>query len=180
MCASLNASSTQAGNQSSGPEQNKIVPCLWFDGQAEEVARFYVSLFHDSAIESVSYYGDSTASATMKKGTVLVVWFHLAGQRFMALNGGSNYKISPAVSFVINCDTQAEIDDFWEKLTADGGAPVQCGWLTDKFGVSWQVVPSSLTGMFNNGSPEQIDRMMAEVVKMVKLDKDTLEKAFAG
>lgn len=153
-----------------------IAPCLWFDSNAEEAAKFYVSVFKNSKIHTVTYYGDGMHRP---KGTVLTVLFTINGQDFMALNGGPTFALNEAVSFMVNCDTQAEIDDYWAKLTADGGKEVQCGWLKDKFGLSWQIVPSSLPKLLG-GDQARTDRVMAEVMKMVKLDIATMEKAAAG
>ncbi len=153
-----------------------IAPCIWFDKNAEEAVNFYVSVFKNSKIRTVSHYGDGMH---MPKGTVLAILFTINGQDFMALNGGPGVPHSDAVSFMVNCDTQAEIDDYWAKLTADGGEEVQCGWLKDKFGLSWQIAPASLPKLLG-GDQAQTDRVMAEVVKMVKLDIATMEKAAAG
>ena len=127
-----------------------ITPCLWFDTQALDAAKFYVSVFKNSKLGQVSHYGDG---APLPKGTVLTVTFELDGQEFMGLNGGPVFKFTEAVSFVVNCETQAEIDDYWEKLTADGGKEVQCGWLKDKFGLSWQIVPRVLGKMMADKDP---------------------------
>jgi two-component system sensor histidine kinase QseC len=154
----------------------QITPCLWFDDNAEEAARFYVTVFKNAKINTVTYYGDGMP---MPKGTVLTVTFTINGQDFMALNGGPAFTLDEAVSFMINCDSQAEIDDYWTKLTADGGKPVQCGWLKDKFGLSWQIVPSILPKLLD-GDQARTDRVMAAVMQMVKLDIATMEKAAAG
>jgi predicted 3-demethylubiquinone-9 3-methyltransferase (glyoxalase superfamily) len=154
----------------------QITPCLWFDDNAEEAARFYVTVFKNAKINAVTYYGDGMP---MPKGTVLTVTFTINGQDFMALNGGPAFTLNEAVSFMINCDSQAEIDDYWTKLTADGGKPVQCGWLKDKFGLSWQIVPSILPKLLG-GDQARTDRVMAAVMQMVKLDIAAMEKAAAG
>lgn len=154
----------------------KITPCLWFDNNAEDAVRFYVSVFKNAKIDTITHYGDGMH---MPKGTVLTVTFTLDGQDFMALNGGPTFALNEAVSFMINCDSQAEIDDYWAKLTADGGKEVQCGWLKDKFGMSWQIVPSILPKLLS-GDQARIDRVMAAVMKMIKLDIATMEKAAAG
>lgn len=147
----------------------KIKPFLWFDTQAEEAAKFYVSIFKDSRIEEVARYPKGTPG---KEGSVMTVAFTLAGQPFTALNGGPEFTFNPAVSFVVECDDQAEIDEYWAKLTA-GGKEVQCGWLADKYGLSWQIVPKEL--------PELIavdpDAVMGELMKMVKLDIAALRAA---
>jgi len=154
----------------------QITPCLWFNDNAEEAARFYVSVFKNAKIDTITHYGDGMP---MPKGTVLTVTFTINGQDFMALNGGPTFTLNEAVSFMINCDSQMEIDDYWTKLTADGGKPVQCGWLKDKFGLSWQIVPSILPKLLG-GDQAQTDRVMAAVVQMVKFDIAAMEKAAAG
>jgi predicted 3-demethylubiquinone-9 3-methyltransferase (glyoxalase superfamily) len=154
-----------------------IAPCLWFDGKAEEAARFYVSVFPNARIDTVSHYGEGMP---LPAGTVLLVEFMLNGQRFQALNGTPAFPFSPAVSFSVPCADQAEVDHYWAALTADGGAPGQCGWLTDRFGVAWQVVPEALGRMEAEGRPEQVGRMMAALMRMSKLDVAALEAAFAG
>jgi predicted 3-demethylubiquinone-9 3-methyltransferase (glyoxalase superfamily) len=151
----------------------KIHPCLWFDTNAEEAANFYVSIFKNSKITSISHYGEG---GPLPKGTVLVVNFNLNGHDFMALNGGPMFQFSPAVSFIVNCDTQAEIDHYWEKLT-EGGKEENCGWLVDKYGVSWQIVPSVLGKLMSSGDPEKSQRVMNALLKMIKLDIKTLEEA---
>lgn len=154
-----------------------IKPCLWFDGTAEQAALFYVSLFPNSAIGTVSRYGDGMP---FPKGTVLMVEFTLDGQPFQALNGGPHYALSPAISFSVPCADQAQVDRYWDALTADGGAAGRCGWLKDRFGVSWQIVPAALGRMQEAGSPEQVGRMMRALMGMSKLDVAALESAFAG
>lgn len=154
-----------------------IIPCLWFDTNALEAAQFYVSIFRNSKLGKVSYYD---AGAPLPKGTVLTVTFELDGQKFMALNGGPVYKFTEAVSFMINCDSQAEIDEYWAKLTADGGQPVQCGWLKDKFGLSWQIVPRAIAEWLSDKDPARTARVMAELMKMIKLDIKELEAAYNG
>jgi len=143
----------------------KIRPCLWFDGKAEEAARFYGTIFEDSKIIS---------------SNPLVTFFTLQGQEFMGLNGGPKFPFTEAVSFMVSCDTQAELDDKWDKLIAGGGRPVECGWLTDKYGLSWQIVPSALERLLMGGGKEQNDRVMAAVMKMQKLDIAALEAAARG
>ena len=149
---------------------------LWFDGQAEEAARFYVSIFKNSSIRTVTRYGDEPPG---RKGQVMTVDFELDGQNYTALNGGPQFKFTEAISLVINCDTQEEIDYYWEKLTADGGEEVQCGWLRDKYGLSWQVVPAKFFTEWSK-DPAGLERVMHEVMQMVKLDLATMEKAFEG
>jgi predicted 3-demethylubiquinone-9 3-methyltransferase (glyoxalase superfamily) len=155
--------------------KQKITPFLWFDGKAEAAAKFYTGIFKHSKIESVSRY---PKGSPYPAGTVMTVVFRIAGQRFIALNGGSEFKFNEAVSFVVNCATQKEIDYFWKRLAA-GGKEVQCGWLTDKFGLSWQIVPSVMDELFS-GDAEQSQRVMAAMLKMVKLDIAALKKAYKG
>jgi predicted 3-demethylubiquinone-9 3-methyltransferase (glyoxalase superfamily) len=151
----------------------KITPFLWFDNQAEEAANFYVSVFRNSKLGRVARYGDAGPGP---KGSVMVAEFELDGQKFVALNGGPHYKITPAVSFVINCKDQAEVDYYWDKLTSDG-QPVQCGWLTDRFGVSWQVVPTVLTQLMTDPDAAKAKRVTEAMLKMIKLDIATLQDA---
>jgi predicted 3-demethylubiquinone-9 3-methyltransferase (glyoxalase superfamily) len=153
-----------------------ITPCLWFDTQALEAAEFYVSIFKNSRLGKVSYYGEG---APLAKGTVLTVTFQLNGQEFMALNGGPVFQFNEAMSLVVNCETQDEIDEYWQKLTA-GGQEVQCGWLKDKFGLSWQIVPTALGKMLTDKDPAKSNRMMQVLMQMVKLDIRRLEQAFRG
>lgn len=149
----------------------KITPCLWFDTNAAEAAKFYTSVFPNSRILSTSYY---TENMHMPRGTVLTVEFEMFGQRFTALNGGPEFKFSEAVSFMVHCDTQAEIDEYWEKLTAGGGAPVQCGWLRDRFGLSWQIVPREAADFVHGPRSAQV---MQALMQMVKLDIAKLKAA---
>jgi predicted 3-demethylubiquinone-9 3-methyltransferase (glyoxalase superfamily) len=155
------------------PSVQKITPCLWFDRNAEEAANHYVSIFNNSRIVSTSRYGDA---GPLPKGTVLIVVFELEGQRFMALNGGPLFKFSEAISMTVACDTQDEIDMFWEKLSA-GGEKGRCGWLKDKFGLSWQVVPSMLSELLGGGNAARSNRVMSAVMRMNKLDIATLRQA---
>ena len=154
----------------------RITPFLWFDNQAEAAANFYCSVFKNSKVKEKTHYTGEEPSA--KKGEVMTVSFELDGQEFVALNGGPRFKFTEAVSFVVNCDTQEEIDYYWEKLTADGGEEVQCGWLTDKYGLSWQVVPAKFGEWARN--PAGFERVMHVVMPMKKLDLATLQKAFDG
>ncbi len=154
-----------------------ITSCLWFDTQALDAANSYVSVFKNSKLPMISYYGDG---GPLPKGTVLTVNFTLDGQEFMGLNGGPIFKFTEAVSFVINCESQAEIDDYWEKLTAHGGQEVQCGWLKDKFGLSWQIVPKVLGTMMSDKDPAKTSRVMGEVMKMIKPNIQALEAAYHG
>ena len=148
---------------------------MWFDGQAEEAAKFYVSVFKNSKIKQITHYtGEELAE---RKGQVMTVDFVLDGEEFVALNGGPQFKFTEAVSFVINCDTQEEIDFYWEKLTADGGEEVQCGWLADKYGLSWQVVPTKFFEEWVKDAAG-LERVMHELMQMKKLDLATLQKAF--
>ena len=151
----------------------KITPFLWFDSQAEEAANYYVSVFRNSKIRRTARYGDAGPGP---KGSVMTVEFELDGNEFVALNGGPHYTITPAVSFVVNCKDQADVDYYWDKLTA-GGMPVQCGWLTDKFGVSWQVVPTRLSELLVDPDKAKAQRVMSAMMKMIKLDVPTLEQA---
>jgi predicted 3-demethylubiquinone-9 3-methyltransferase (glyoxalase superfamily) len=159
----------------------KLTTCLWFDGNAEEAARFYVSVFKNAKLGRISHYPNEGQDVHQQpEGKVLVVEFEIEGQKFIGLNGGPQFKLSEAVSFVVNCDTQAEIDHYWEKLTADGGQPSQCGWLKDKFGLSWQVTPSKIGDWITTADKKKSARVFAEVMKMGKLDLATLEQAFAA
>lgn len=157
---------------------SKISPCLWFDGRAEEAARFYVSLLPDSRIDAVIKSSIDTPGG--KAGSVVIVEFTLAGQTYLALNGGPKFQFNEAISFVVNCVDQAELDRLWEALIADGGKPIQCGWLKDKFGVAWQIVPEVLPRLAKDKDPVKVARVMAAMMKMVKLDIAGLERAYAG
>ena len=148
----------------------KITPFLWFDTQAEEAMNLYASIFKDSKILSIN----------RAQGRVMSVLFELEGQQFMALNAGPMYKFSEAVSFFVGCETQAEIDELWAKLTADGGAPGRCGWLKDKFGLSWQVVPTALTRMLGDKDAAKSGRVVNVMMQMDKLDLARLQKAYDG
>jgi predicted 3-demethylubiquinone-9 3-methyltransferase (glyoxalase superfamily) len=152
----------------------KITPFLWFDGKAEEAVNFYVSVFKNSKTLSVSRYGDAGPGP---KGTVMTVAFELDGQQFVALNGGPHFTFSPAISFVVSCETQEEVDHFWEKLS-EGGKEVQCGWLEDKYGVSWQVVPRILLELLQDKNSEKTQRVLKAMMKMVKLDIKGLQRAY--
>ncbi|PYN39289.1 MAG: hypothetical protein DME00_36920, partial [Candidatus Rokuibacteriota bacterium] len=147
----------------------KITPFLWFDNQAEEAVNFYTSIFENSKIGSAARYDEEGSKAAGRpKGSVMTVAFQLAGQDFVALNGGPVFKFSEAVSFVVNCESQKEVDHFWEKLSA-GGEEVQCGWLKDKFGLSWQVVPTVLSEMLQDKDAQKAKRVMAAMLKMKKI-----------
>ena len=152
----------------------RITPFLWFDNQAEEAARFYVSVFTNSRLSGVSRYGDAGPGP---KGSVMVVPFELDGQQFIALNGGPQFKFTEAVSFVVNCKTQEEIDYFWEKLS-EGGSKVQCGWLKDKYGLSWQVVPTILGELMQDKDPAKTNRVMKAILQMKKIDIAELKRAY--
>ena len=154
----------------------KITPFLWFNGQAEEAMQFYTSVFPDARVGSVTRYGDAGPGP---KGSVMSCTFELEGQEFFALNGGPMFQFSPAISFFVKCATQGEVDALWEKLGA-GGRVQQCGWLQDKFGVSWQIVPTVLGKMLQDKDPVKSKRVMEAMMKMVKLDIAGLERAYAG
>ena len=154
----------------------RITPCLWFDGDAEEAANLYVSIFKNAKITEISRYGDA---GPLPKGTVLTVAFELDGQPFTALNGGPQYKFTEAVSFQIYCDTQEEVDHYWDKLVA-GGSEQPCGWLKDKFGVSWQVVPNRLIELIQSSDAAKSQRVMEAMFKMKKIDIATIEAAARG
>lgn len=156
----------------------KITPFLWFDSNAEEAAKFYVSLFENSKILSVTHYSEAMAEAAGRpKGSVMTVEFELEGQRFMAINGGPVFKFSEAISFMVSCDTQAEIDRLWEKLS-EGGEPNVCGWLKDKYGLSWQITPTILIELMEKGDPVRSERMMKAMLQMTKLDIAALKRAY--
>jgi predicted 3-demethylubiquinone-9 3-methyltransferase (glyoxalase superfamily) len=154
-----------------------ITPMLWFDNQAEEAANFYVSVFKNSKVKEITHYAGEEFPE--KKGQVMTVSFELDGQEFTALNGGPDFKFTEAVSFVINCDTQEEIDYYWEKLTACGGKEVECGWVADKYGLSWQITPAKFFTEWVK-DPAGLQRVTHEVWQMKKLDLAKLQKAFAG
>lgn len=154
-----------------------IAPCLWFNMQAEDAVNFYVSVFPNSRILETSRY---PAGGHMPEGTALTIDFELNGQRMQALNGGPEFTFSEAISLTIACESQAEVDDLWSKLTADGGEESQCGWLKDKFGLSWQVVPQRLNEMMATKDPAAFKRLYDAIMPMQKLDLAALERAFAG
>jgi predicted 3-demethylubiquinone-9 3-methyltransferase (glyoxalase superfamily) len=153
---------------------HKISPFLWFDKEAEEAAKYYVSIFKNSKMGPVTRYSKGTP---MPEGTVMTANFVIEGQDFTALNGGPQFKFTEAVSFVVTCETQAEIDYYWDKLTADGGQPSQCGWLKDKFGLSWQIVPAGIGAIFANPDRAKAERATAAMMKMTKLDIEKLRNA---
>ena len=152
----------------------KITPFLWFDNNAEEAVNFYVSIFRNSRIISVSRYPEGSPGPA---GTVMTATFQLEGQEFMALNGGPQFKFTEAVSFMVNCETQEEVDHYWEKL-GEGGHPSQCGWLKDKFGLSWQIVPVQLGEMMSDKDPQKVQRVMQAMLKMIKIDIAGLKRAY--
>ncbi len=152
----------------------KITPFLWFDNQVEEAMNFYVSIFDNSKIIGVTRYGDAGPGP---KGTVLTGAFVLDGQEFTALNGGPHFKFTEAISLVVNCETQQEIDEKWQKLS-EGGEKGQCGWLKDKYGLSWQVVPPVLIEMLQDKDPEKSNRVMEAMLKMTKIEIETLRRAY--
>ena len=155
----------------------KITTCLWFNNQAEEAVNFYTSIFKNSKIGSTSRYDKASAEVSgQPEGSVLVITFELDGREFMALNGGPLFKFTEAVSLVINCESQQEVDYFWEKLT-EGGEESQCGWLKDKFGLSWQVTPIRLNELLEDKDPKKAERVMKAMLQMKKLDVPTLEAA---
>jgi predicted 3-demethylubiquinone-9 3-methyltransferase (glyoxalase superfamily) len=155
---------------------SKISPCLWFDGEAEEAANFYVSMLPESHIEDVHRASVDTPAG--KAGSVLVVRFTLAGQKYLALNGGVRFEYTPAISFVIDCANQGEVDRLWEGLSANGGSPGQCGWLKDRFGVSWQIVPTMLPELLAGSDRAGARRAMQAMLQMRKLDIAALQKAY--
>lgn len=152
----------------------KINPFLWFDNQAEEAARFYTSIFKDSKITAITRYGEAGPGPS---GSVLTVAFEIEGQKFVALNGGRQAQFTDAISFVVNCTTQQEVDEYWKKLT-EGGEEIQCGWLKDKYGVSWQIVPTVLFEMLQDKDAERTQRVMRAMFPMKKLDIAALEAAY--
>jgi predicted 3-demethylubiquinone-9 3-methyltransferase (glyoxalase superfamily) len=155
----------------------KITPFLWFDNQAEEAANFYVSIFKNSKILNVARYGDSGPGP---KGAVMMVTFQLEGQQFMALNGGPTYHFTEAISLFVNCETQQEVDDLWNKLTADGGKEIQCGWLKDKYGLAWQIIPAVLMKLMSDPDRVKADRVFQAMLRMTKIDIRKLQEAYDG
>ena len=156
----------------------KITPFLWFDNKAEEAVNFYVSVFKNSKITGITRYGDAGSEvAGRPKGTVMTIAFQLEGQEFVALNGGPVFTFSPAISFVVNCETQEEVDNLWEKLS-EGGEIEQCGWLRDKYGVSWQIVPTILGEMLQDKDAEKSERVMKAMLQMKKIDIKGLRQAY--
>ncbi|HEV8138449.1 MAG TPA: VOC family protein [Pyrinomonadaceae bacterium] len=154
--------------------EQRITPMLWFDNQAEEAANYYVSIFKNSKVTNVSRYGDTGPGP---KGSVMVAEFELDGQKFTALNGGPRFKFTEAISLVVNCENQEEVDYYWEKLSGDGGQEVVCGWLKDKYGLSWQIVPVKVFELLSD--PATSDRVMAAVMEMKKIELSKIEQAAA-
>jgi len=153
----------------------KITPFLWYDGNAEEAANFYISIFKNSKMGKISRYGDAGPGP---KGSVMSVTFQIEGQEFFALNGGPHFKFTPAISFFVNCETQQEVDDLWEKLST-GGRTDRCGWLQDKFGVSWQIIPTVLGQLLGDKDPQRAKRAMQAMLQMTKIDINKLQQAAA-
>src|SRR4026208_1500600 len=157
----------------------KITPFLWFDNQAEEAAKFYASVFENSKVGRILRYDEaSSKGAGRPVGSVLTIEFEIEGQKFTALNGGPQFKFNESISFVVNCETQDEVDYFWEKLTADGGQESACGWLKDKFGLSWQITPTVLIDMLNDSDQEKSGRVMQAMLQMQKIDIKALKDAY--
>ena len=151
----------------------KITPFLWFDGNAEEATNFYLSIFTNSKLLGVNRYGDAGPGP---KGSVMIATFEINGQEFLALNGGPQFKFSPAISFVVNCENQQEVDHLWEKLS-DGGEKRQCGWLQDRYGISWQIVPTAFRELMRDKDPQKTNRVMQAMMKMTKFDIAALQRA---
>jgi predicted 3-demethylubiquinone-9 3-methyltransferase (glyoxalase superfamily) len=158
------------------PIKQRITPFLWFDGQAEEAANFYVSIFPNSKVSATSRYGEAGPGP---KGSVMTIAFDLDGLSFTALNGGPMFKFTEAISLVVHCETQAEVDHYWDKLSA-GGQQVQCGWLKDKYGLSWQIVPNALIELVQDKDPAKSQRVMAAMMQMKKIDIAGLRAAYAA
>ena len=159
----------------------KITPFLWFDDQAEDAVNFYTSLFKNSKIVRILRYTEEAAEKSGRPvGSVLTIEFEIEGQKFVALNGGPLFKFNESISFVVNCETQEEVDYFWGKLTADGGEESQCGWLKDKFGLSWQVTPTVLIDMLHDKDPEKAERVMKAMLQMQKIEIPKLKAAYGG
>ena len=154
----------------------KITPFLWFDGKAEEAMNFYISIFKNSKVGRVTRYGEAGPGP---KGTVMSATFQLEGQEFMALNGGPQFTFTPAISFFVNCETQQEVDELWEKLI-EGGKKDRCGWLKDKYGLSWQIIPSALGKMLGDKDPEKSKRVMEAMLQMDKIEIKGLQEAYKG
>jgi predicted 3-demethylubiquinone-9 3-methyltransferase (glyoxalase superfamily) len=161
----------------------KITPFLWFKDNAEEAAKFYTSIFKNSKVGRILRYSEEVAKVSQSgqpAGSVLTIEFEIEGQKFVALNGGPEFKFNESISFVVNCETQKEVDYFWEKLTADGGEESQCGWLRDKFGVSWQVTPTALIDMLHDKDTKKSEGVMKAMLQMQKIDIEKLKAAYRG
>ena len=159
----------------------KITPFLWFDDHAEEAVKFYTSIFSNSKIGRIFRYTEEAAEKTGRPvGSVLTIEFEIEGQKFVALNGGPQFKFNESVSFVVNCETQDEVNYFWDKLTADGGEESACGWLKDRFGVSWQVTPTVLIDMLHDKDSQKSERVMHAMLQMQRIDIKTLKEAYAA
>jgi predicted 3-demethylubiquinone-9 3-methyltransferase (glyoxalase superfamily) len=161
----------------------KITPFLWFNDNAEAAVKFYTSIFKNSKVGRILRYSEEVAKVSqsgMPAGSVLTIEFEIEGQKFVALNGGPEFKFNESISFVVNCETQKEVDYFWEKLTADGGEESQCGWLRDKFGVSWQVTPTLLIDMLHDKDSAKAERVMKAMLQMQKIDIEKLNAAYRG
>jgi predicted 3-demethylubiquinone-9 3-methyltransferase (glyoxalase superfamily) len=156
--------------------KQKITPFLWFDGKAEEAAKFYTSIFKNSNIGHIARYGEAGPGP---KGSVMTVTFEILGQEFVGLNGGPQFTFSPAISFFVSCDTQEEVDELWDKLSR-GGEKMNCGWLKDKYGVSWQIIPRELGGLLHDANAEKSQRAMRAMLKMHKIDISQIRRAFEG
>lgn len=173
---SISQSTQQSRETGTAPAQ-KITPFLWFDKEAEEAAKFYVSIFKNSKLLGVSRYGEAGPG---DPGSVMTANFQIEGQEFTALNAGPAFRFSEAISFVIHCKSQEEVDYYWEKLTADGGQESDCGWVKDKFGLSWQVTPDRLMELIQDPDPEKSQRAMKAMMQMKKIDIGEIERAAAG
>jgi predicted 3-demethylubiquinone-9 3-methyltransferase (glyoxalase superfamily) len=161
----------------------KITPFLWFNDNAEQAVKFYTFIFKNSKIGRTLRYDEETAKVSqtgLPAGSVLTIEFEIEGQKFVALNGGPQFKFNESISFVVNCETQKEVDYFWEKLTADGGEESQCGWLRDKFGVSWQITPTALIDMLHDKDTKKAERVMKAMLQMQKIDIEKLNAAYRG
>jgi predicted 3-demethylubiquinone-9 3-methyltransferase (glyoxalase superfamily) len=159
----------------------KITPFLWFDSNAEEAVNFYVSIFKNSKLGKVTRYNEASSKAAGRpEGSVMTMEFQLEGQSFTAINGGPHFKFTEAISFVVDCETQEEVDYFWNKLTANGGQESQCAWLKDKYGLSWQIVPRVLIEMIGDKDPQKAQRVMEAMLQMKKIDIATLQRAYDG
>ena len=156
------------------PRKQKITTFLWFDNNAEEAAKFYCSVFKNSRILNTSYY---TETGPGPKGSVMTVSFELDGQQFTALNGGPQFKFTEAISLVVNCESQEEVDHYWNKLSGDGGQEIECGWLKDKYGLFWQITPEALMRLLNDSDPAKVNRVMQAMMQMKKIDVKKIEQA---